>query len=70
MDPFNVLARSIAAKSDLRLTQVTVVSATGGIATVTYRGSNVAGVPYTGSEPADGALVWMLVDTGQMVLLT
>lgn len=68
-NPFDVLARAISRKSDLKLVKVEVTGASGALAQVDYRGQTVL-VPVVGSVPSTGANMWMLVDKGVMLGLT
>lgn len=71
MDPFELLARRAAEKSDLRVEQATILSVSGKTATVQMRGGSVAGVEFVGgSPPAVGKRVWLLIDQGRMIGLS
>jgi len=71
MDPFELLARRTADKSDLRVEQATVTAVSGKTATVQMRGGSVAGVEFIGgAPPAVGKRVWLLIDQGRIVGLS
>lgn len=69
-DPFEVLHRAIARKSDLRLVKVQCTAVVSGLATVTLRGQSVAGVECIGAGPVANTQMWVLMDGGTVLGLT
>lgn len=66
MDPFDVLGRAVANKSDLALEQAVVTAAAGNVATLTFRGGTVTGVECTGA-PVVGKRIWVLIDRSRLL---
>lgn len=66
MDPFDVLARGVANKSDLALEQAVVTAVSGNVATVSIRGATVAGVECL-APPTVGKRIWVMVDRARLL---
>lgn len=66
MDPFDVLGRAVANKSDLTLEQAVVTGVAGKVATLHFRGGTVAGVDCL-SPPTVGQRIWVLVDRARLL---